>query len=50
MDTAKPELVKAYLLDLQSRIIDALQEVDSQASSRRDEWVVQKAAEVSPNY
>ena len=39
MDKAKPELVKAYLLELQSRIIDALQEVDSQASSRRDEWV-----------
>ena len=39
MDMAKPELVKAYLLELQSRIIDALQEVDSQASNRRDEWV-----------
>ena len=38
MDTPDPEFVKAYLLDLQSRIVEALQDVDAQVRHRRDQW------------
>jgi coproporphyrinogen III oxidase len=38
MDKPEPELVKAYLLDLQDRIMDALLELDPQAATRRDAW------------
>ena len=38
MNTPDTELVKTYLLELQSRIVGALQGLDSKAVSRADQW------------
>ncbi len=38
MDTPDPELVKAYLLDLQDRILDGLRQLDHKVFNRRDSW------------
>ncbi len=38
MDMPDPESVKAYLLDLQERIMDALLDIDPKALTRQDTW------------